>query len=116
MQPGWDSYTREQQYEISVAELKQRLDRKEDLFILDVREPQEYEICNLRGYLIPLRDLPRRINELDTAREIIVHCKVGGRSRQAVEFMKQAGFRKVKNLVGGIDAWAEQIDPSLPRY
>lgn len=116
VQPGWDSFTREEQYEITVGELKQRLDKKDDLFILDVREPQEYQICNLNGYLIPLRDLPKRINELDTAKEIIVHCKVGGRSRQAVEFMKQAGFRKVKNLVGGIDEWAEVVDPSMPRY
>jgi adenylyltransferase/sulfurtransferase len=116
LQPGWDAYAREQQYEISVEELKKRLDNKEDLFILDVREPQEYQICNLNGYLIPLRDLPKRINELDTAKEIVVHCKVGGRSRQAVEFMKQAGFRKIKNLVGGIDEWAERIDPSMPRY
>jgi adenylyltransferase/sulfurtransferase len=116
VQPGWDAYAREQQYEISVEDLKKRLDNKEDLFILDVREPQEYQICNLNGYLIPLRDLPKRINELDTAKEIIVHCKVGGRSRQAVEFMKQTGFRKIKNLVGGIDEWAERIDPSMPRY
>ena len=116
VQAGWDSFTREEQYEISVGELKKRLDNKEDLFILDVREPQEYQICNLNGYLIPLRDLPKRINELDTAKEIIVHCKVGGRSRQAVEFMKQSGFRKVKNLVGGIDEWAEIIDPAMPRY
>ncbi|MGA9407301.1 MAG: molybdopterin-synthase adenylyltransferase MoeB [Bacteroidota bacterium] len=116
VQSGWDSFTREEQYEITVEELKKRLDNKDDLFILDVREPQEYQICNLNGYLIPLRDLPKRINELDTAKEIVVHCKVGGRSRQAVEFMKQAGFRKVKNLVGGIDEWAEVIDPAMPRY
>ena len=116
VQAGWDSFTREEQYEISVDELKKRLDNKDDLFILDVREPQEYQICNLNGYLIPLKDLPKRINELDTAKEIIVHCKVGGRSRQAVEFMKQSGFRKVKNLVGGIDEWAELIDPTMPRY
>jgi sulfur-carrier protein adenylyltransferase/sulfurtransferase len=116
VQKGWDSFTREEQYEITVDELKKRLDNKDDLFILDVREPQEYQICNLNGYLIPLRDLPKRINELDTAKEIVVHCKVGGRSRQAVEFMKQSGFRKVKNLVGGIDEWAEVIDPAMPRY
>jgi len=116
VQKGWDSFTREEQYEITVDQLKKRLDNKDDLFILDVREPQEYQICNLNGYLIPLRDLPKRINELDTAKEIVVHCKVGGRSRQAVEFMKQSGFRKVKNLVGGIDEWAEVIDPSMPRY
>ena len=116
VQAGWDSFTREEQYEITVDQLKKRLDNKDDLFILDVREPQEYQICNLNGYLIPLRDLPKRINELDTAKEIIVHCKVGGRSRQAVEFLKQSGFRKVKNLVGGIDEWAELIDPAMPRY
>ncbi len=116
VQAGWDSFTREEQYEITVNELKKRLDNKDDLFILDVREPQEYQICNLNGYLIPLKELPKRINELDTAKEIIVHCKVGGRSRQAVEFMKQSGFRKVKNLVGGIDEWAEIIDPAMPRY
>jgi len=116
VQAGWDSFTREEQYEITVDELKKRLDNKDDLFILDVREPQEYQICNLNGYLIPLKELPKRINELDTAKEIIVHCKVGGRSRQAVEFMKQSGFRKVKNLVGGIDEWAEIIDPAMPRY
>ena len=115
VQAGWDSFTREEQYEITVNELKKRLDNKDDLFILDVREPQEYQICNLNGYLIPLKELPKRINELDTAKEIIVHCKVGGRSRQAVEFMKQSGFRKVKNLVGGIDEWAEIIDPAMPR-
>ena len=116
VQAGWDSFTREREYEITVDELKKRLDNKDDLFILDVREPQEYQICNLNGYLIPLKDLPKRINELDTAKEIIVHCKVGWRSRQAVEFMKQSGFRKVKNLVGGIDEWAELIDPTMPRY
>ena len=116
VQAGWDSFTREGEYEITVDELKKRLDNKDDLFILDVREPQEYQICNLNGYLIPLKDLPKRINELDTAKEIIVHCKVGGRSRQAVEFMKLSGFRKVKNLVGGIDEWAELIDPAMPRY
>ncbi len=116
VQPGWDSYAREEQFEITVDQLKKRLDKKDDIFILDVREPQEYEICNLKGHLIPLRELPKRINELDTAKEIVVHCKVGGRSRTAVEFMKQAGFRKIKNLVGGIDEWAERIDPTMPRY
>lgn len=116
VQPGWDSYAREEQFEITVDQLKKRLDKKDDIFILDVREPQEYEICNLKGHLIPLRELPKRINELDTAKEIVVHCKIGGRSRTAVEFMKQAGFRKIKNLVGGIDEWAERIDPTMPRY
>ncbi len=104
------------QDQISVEELKSKLAKGEDIFILDVREPHEYEISNLGGYLIPLGDLPERINELDTSREIVAHCKVGGRSAQAVAFLKKAGFKKVKNLVGGINAWAEKIDKSMPKY
>jgi len=103
-------------FEITVEELKHRLDRGDDLFILDVREPHEYQICSMGGYLIPVNDMPKRVHELDSSREIVVHCKLGGRSARAVEFLKQAGFRKVKNLVGGIDAWAEKIDQTLPRY
>jgi molybdopterin/thiamine biosynthesis adenylyltransferase/rhodanese-related sulfurtransferase/molybdopterin converting factor small subunit len=101
---------------ISVNELKEKLDAHEDIFILDVREPHEYEISNLNGYLIPLNDLPERINELDSSREMVVHCKMGKRSAQAVEFLKSSGFKKVKNLVGGINAWAEKIDRSIPIY
>ena len=107
---------RDREFEISAEELKARLDRGDDIFILDVREPHEYEICNMGGYLIPLNELPQRVNALDSSREIVVHCKLGGRSFKAVEFLKQAGFRKVKNLVGGIDAWAEKVDTSMPRY
>jgi len=106
----------DQQNEITPEDLKHRLDAREDVFILDVREPHEYQIVNLDGHLIPLAELPKRVNELDPSREIIVHCKMGGRSARAVDFLKQAGFKKVKNLVGGIDAWAQRIDSSLPRY
>src|SRR5437588_4278664 len=102
--------------DIQVEELKRRLDAGEDLFILDVREPHEYQICNLGGHLIPLNDLPRRVNELDTSREIVAHCKMGGRSAKAVEFLRQAGFTKVHNLAGGINAWAERVDPKMPKY
>lgn len=102
--------------EITVEELKRKLDDGEDLFLLDVREPHEYEIVNMGGTLIPLGELPNRVSELDSARSIVVHCHVGGRSRRAVEFLKDLGFKKVKNLVGGIDAWAEKVDPALPRY
>src|SRR5271165_7187470 len=102
--------------EIQVEELKRRLDAKEDLFVLDVREPHEYQICNLGGHLIPLNDLPKRVNELDSSREIVVHCKMGGRSAKAVAFLQQAGFRKVHNLVGGITAWSERVDPKVPKY
>jgi sulfur-carrier protein adenylyltransferase/sulfurtransferase len=102
--------------EIYARELKERLDRGEDLFILDVREPHEYQICNLNGHLIPLGELPRRAHELDSAREIVAHCKSGKRSAQAVDFLKQAGFRKIYNLHGGILSWSTEVDPNVPRY
>ena len=102
--------------EITPRELKEKLDRGEDVFILDVREPHEYQICNLRGHLIPLGELPRRVHELDSAREIVAHCKSGKRSAQAVDFLRQAGFRKVSNLRGGILSWSTEIDPNVPRY
>src|SRR6476469_1928710 len=102
--------------EIQVEDLKRRLDAKEDLFVLDVREPPEYQICNIGGYLIPLTDLPKRVNELDSSREIVVHCKMGGRSAEAVAFLRQAGFQKVHNLAGGITAWADRVDPKVPKY
>src|SRR6202522_1981968 len=102
--------------EISVEELKKKLDNKEDIFILDVREPHEYQICNLNGYLIPLGDLPKRVAELDSSREIVAHCKMGGRSAKAVAFLQQSGFTKVHNLTGGITAWAERIDTKMPKY
>src|SRR5450755_3204995 len=101
---------------ISVEELKKKLDAKSDVFILDVREPHEYQICNLKGYLIPVGDLPKRVSELDSSREIVAHCKMGGRSAKAVNFLRRAGFTKVHNLTGGITAWAERIDPTMPKY
>jgi rhodanese-related sulfurtransferase len=102
--------------EISARELKSRLDRGDDLFILDVREPHEYQICNLGGYLIPLGDLSRRVSELDSSREIVAHCRSGKRSAEAVEFLRQAGFRKVLSLKGGILAWSDEVDPTVPKY
>ena len=101
---------------ISVEELKKKMDAKADIFILDVREPHEYQICNLKGYLIPVGDLPKRVNELDSSREIIAHCKMGGRSAKAVNFLRRSGFKKVYNLTGGITAWAEKVDPTMPKY
>src|SRR5882672_8323065 len=101
---------------ITVEELKQQLDAKKDLFILDVREPHEYQICNLNGYLIPLGDLPKRVHELDSSHEIVAHCRSGVRSGKAVTFLRQAGFKKVHNLTGGILAWADKIDPKMPKY
>jgi len=102
--------------EIMPRELKARLDRGEDLFILDVREPHEYQICNLRGHLIPLGELPRRVHELDSSREIVAHCRSGKRSAEAVDFLRKAGFRKILNLKGGILAWSDEVDRSVPKY
>lgn len=102
--------------DMSVEEFKRRLDSGENLFVLDVREPHEFQICNLGGYLIPLNDLPKRVHELDSSREIVVHCKMGGRSAKAADFLRQSGFSKVHNLAGGINAWADRIDSTVPKY
>jgi adenylyltransferase/sulfurtransferase len=102
--------------DIAPSELKLRLDRGDDLYILDVREPHEYQICNIGGHLIPLGDLPKRVSELDSSREIVAHCRSGKRSAEAAEFLRKAGFRKILNLKGGILAWADEVDPSMPKY
>ena len=102
--------------QMSVKELKQRLDQGDDVFILDVREPFEYQIAQIGGHLIPLGELQKRVGELDPAREIVVQCKSGGRSQRAAEFLAKNGFAKVHNLAGGISAWSSEIDPKVPRY
>jgi sulfur-carrier protein adenylyltransferase/sulfurtransferase len=102
--------------EITPKELQTRLDRGDDIYVLDVREPHEYQICNINGHLIPLGELSRRVHELDSSREIVAHCKSGKRSADAVEFLRGAGFRKVSSLKGGILAWSDQVDPSVPKY
>ena len=102
--------------EITAREVKARLDRGDDLFILDVREPHEYQICNLKGKLIPLGELPRRVHELDSSREMVVHCRSGKRSADAIQFLQTAGFKKLWNLKGGVLAWADEVDPSMPKY
>ncbi|MCK6619367.1 MAG: molybdopterin-synthase adenylyltransferase MoeB [Calditrichaceae bacterium] len=104
-------------FDVTPEELKKRLDRGEEIFLLDVREPLEYRFCRLEGScLVPLNDLPGRIEELDPSRETVVYCHHGIRSAWAVEFLRQAGFEKVKNLAGGIEAWAQQVDRDMPRY
>jgi adenylyltransferase/sulfurtransferase len=102
--------------DIQVEDLKRRLDKGDDIFVLDVREPHEYQICNIGGYLIPLGDLPKRVSELDSSREIVAHCRSGVRSAKAVDFLRQAGFKKIHNLAGGILAWADRVDPKMPKY
>jgi adenylyltransferase/sulfurtransferase len=105
--------------EMTVFELKAKIDRKDDFLLLDVREPHEYQIAKIPGSrLIPLGELDKRIKELEPfmEKEIVAHCQRGGRSARAAEFLLQAGFKKVWNVVGGITAWSDQIDPSVPKY
>jgi len=105
------------QHETTVEELKRRLDSGEKLFVLDVRNPEEYQICRIPGStLIPLPQLPQRFQELDKDREIVIHCKSGMRSLKAQQFLRGQGFDKTKNLKGGILAWADRIDRSMPKY
>jgi adenylyltransferase/sulfurtransferase len=104
--------------QVSVVELKRKLDAKEDIFVLDVREPHEVPIANIGAPLIPLGQLEKRVGELaaHNDREIIVHCRSGARSQKAALILKNAGFKNVENLAGGILAWADKIDPTMPRY
>ncbi|HRI89387.1 MAG TPA: rhodanese-like domain-containing protein, partial [Candidatus Hydrogenedentes bacterium] len=105
------------QEEVSVSELKAKMDRRDDFDILDVRNPEEWRICRIEeAILIPLGELAARLNELDPAREILVHCKSGARSAKAVELLRASGFASARNVKGGILAWAEEIDPSIPTY
>ena len=104
--------------QITVEELKRKLDAKENIFVLDVREPHEYPIANLGAPLIPVGSIEGRIGELVAQKnsEVIVHCRSGARSQKAALILKQAGFTNVSNLAGGILAWADKIDPTMPKY
>ena len=103
--------------EIDPVEVKTKIDRGDRFLLIDVREPHEYKICNIaQARLIPLGEVPKRVNELDSAEEIVVHCKSGVRSGKAADFLRQAGFKKVLNMRGGILAWSDKVDPSVPKY
>ncbi len=105
------------EWEISPKALEEKIKAGDDLVILDVRNPEEAQISRIPGStLIPLGELPERVAELNTADQLIVHCRMGGRSAKAVEFLRSVGFKKVKNLVGGINAWAEEVDKTMARY
>jgi sulfur-carrier protein adenylyltransferase/sulfurtransferase len=102
---------------ITVEDLKDKRDRGESLTLLDVREPHEWAISDLPGSMkIPLGTLPARFAELSQDTEIVVYCRTGGRSANAVQFLRQRGYERAFNLAGGINRWAEQIDPSMARY
>ena len=103
--------------EITAVELKQRMDRGDKLTIVDVREPNEYQINRIAGsQLIPLGEIPRRYAELEQDDEIVVHCKMGGRSAKAADYLRSVGFKRVLNLKGGILDWVDKVDPSQPKY
>jgi sulfur-carrier protein adenylyltransferase/sulfurtransferase len=102
--------------EITVKELKEKLENGEGISVLDVREPHEYEVANIGARLIPLGELPERLVELDRDTPLAIHCKTGGRSADAVKLLQDAGFENAFNVKGGITAWSEEIDPSVPKY
>ncbi|MGA2790004.1 MAG: molybdopterin-synthase adenylyltransferase MoeB [Candidatus Bathyarchaeia archaeon] len=113
---GSEAASLNEEDEITVTELKRLID-KGGVNLIDVREPHEYEICRIEGSkLIPVSEIPNRINEFNLTDEYIFHCHTGVRSARAVNLLRQLGFKKVKNLKGGIDAWADEVDPSIPRY
>lgn len=104
--------------EITAVELKERLDKGDDIQIIDVREPNEYQTARLPNSIhIPLGQILNRMSEIDESRETVVHCKMGGRSAQAIAALKRAGFNgPLTNLKGGITAWSNDVDPSVPKY
>jgi molybdopterin/thiamine biosynthesis adenylyltransferase/rhodanese-related sulfurtransferase len=102
--------------QITVQELKRRIDAGEDVQLIDVREPYEFQIAQIGGKLIPQNDVPQRLAEIDRNREVIVHCRSGARSQRIAEFLVQSGYLKVANLAGGILAWSDEIDPKVQKY
>jgi adenylyltransferase/sulfurtransferase len=102
---------------IDVQEVKRKLDRGDNFVLIDVREPHEYQIARIPGSkLIPLGELPKRLSELDSNADIVAHCKSGARSQKAVDLLKQNGFKHVRNMTGGILAWSDKVDPTVPKY
>lgn len=103
---------------ITATELKAKMDAGEDIQLIDVRQPDEYAFAKIEGAkLIPLGEVISRMNEIDPSRETVVHCKMGGRSARAIEALQQRGFTgKIANLTGGITAWSNDVDPTVPKY
>lgn len=102
---------------VTVHELKEMIDNQEDFQLIDVREPFEFDICNLNGLLIPVGEVPNRVGEFSKDKKVIVHCRSGARSANAIGFLEQNyGFTNLYNLTGGITAWAHEIDPTMDTY
>ena len=103
--------------DITPQEVKQLIDASADFTLIDVREVHEYQICKIdKAQLMPLGELPRRLAELDKEADIVIHCKMGGRSAKACDLLRASGFSKVRNMTGGILAWSDKVDPSVPKY
>ncbi len=104
--------------EITATELKAQLDAGDDIQLIDVRQPDEYAFAKIEGAkLIPLGEIMSRMSEIDPTRDTVIHCKMGGRSARAIEFLEHSGFEgNLKNLIGGITAWSNDVDPSVPKY
>jgi rhodanese-related sulfurtransferase len=103
-------------FEITVEELKTKLDQKETLQLIDCREVDEYAISNIGGKLIPMREIPQHLQDFDADNDLIIMCRTGSRSAMVTQFLRQNGFPNAQNLKGGIYAWNERIDPSVPKY
>jgi len=107
----------EEQWEITVMMLKRLIDSGTRVNLIDVREPHEYDLCHINGSrLVPLGQIPKELKELNPSEEYVFYCHTGGRSASVVDYLRRMGFKKVKNLKGGIDEWAASIDNSMPRY
>jgi adenylyltransferase/sulfurtransferase len=105
--------------DLTVTELKDRLDSGEQVTLIDVREPHEWDICNLGEHgakMIPMGQLVQRMGEIDKSKEVVLYCRTGSRSGRAASFLRGKGFEQVRNLEGGMRAWSEEIDPSIPKY
>jgi len=100
----------------TVEELKAMMDGGENFQLIDVREPHEFEICNLKGELIPLNELPDNIDKISRDKTVVIHCRSGARSGRACQYLEEQGYNNVYNLTGGILAWADEIDPEMPKY
>jgi rhodanese-related sulfurtransferase len=103
--------------ETTVQELKQMMDAHADFQLIDVREPHEYELCNLEGELIPMAELPNNLEKISRDKKVVIHCRSGSRSGNMISWLeKNHGFTNLYNLKGGILAWSDQIDPSVIKY
>jgi len=103
--------------EITVKELKGLMDAHQDFQLIDVREPHEFDLCNLGGELIPQAEIPGQVERISKTKQVILHCRSGARSGNMIQWLeKNHGFTNLYNLKGGILAWADQIDPNIPKY